>query len=121
MPPIVRVALGIPLLLLTLAPAPVRADSIAEDVNAAAFPSFVQWGLGIPSVGWYFTPTNSLEVAGVLTNFRELFQPGDEDRTVTVEILTDRRAVGGTLIASVAQEGLIRKVDPDRVAGASRT
>ena len=62
---------------------------------------FLVWDSTLTAVGWYLTPAAPFSLTGVQTNFNAVQQTGSQDRNVTVEVLTDRRAVGGTLLRSV--------------------
>lgn len=74
-----------------------HASQTADGLNATAGNQNVTWCGNCISVGWYYVPATSYELSGIQTNFT----PGlGGDRTVTVEILTERRAVGGQLLAS---------------------
>jgi hypothetical protein len=73
------------------------ADQTADGLNATAGNQNIGWCGGCVSVGWYYVPQTAYELSGIQTNFA----PGiGSDRTVTVELLTERRAVGGHVIAS---------------------
>ncbi len=71
------------------------------DFNASRNPQFLVWGPNVSAVGWYITPNVSLNLTRIETNFNPVMQSGSQDRNVTIEILTDRRAAGGTLLRSV--------------------
>ena len=70
------------------------------DFNATRNPQFLVWDPGLTAVGWYITPNVTLNLTKIETNFNPVIQPGSQNRIVTVEILTDRRSVGGTLLRS---------------------
>ena len=69
-----------------------------NDVNSS---QFLVWDSALTAVGWYITPAAPFNLTGVQTNFNAVQQTGSQDRNVTVEVLTDRRAVGGILLRSV--------------------
>ena len=79
------------------------------DFNATRNPQFLVWDPGITAVGWYITPNISLNLGRIETNFNPVIQPGSQDRNVTLEILTDRRAVGGTLLRSVVFNSVVAR------------
>lgn len=72
------------------------------DFNATRAPTFQVWDQSLRAVGWYITPNVSLDLTRIETNFHPVIQSGSQNRTVTAEILTDRRSFGGTLLRSVA-------------------
>ncbi len=82
-------------------PPPTQTNLGYNDVLA---PQLLVWcngsGLTCNSVGWYFTPSVNFNLTAVQTNFNAVVQPGSQDREVTIEILSDRRFVGGTLLRS---------------------
>ncbi|MCY7376599.1 MAG: VCBS repeat-containing protein, partial [Pyrinomonadaceae bacterium] len=69
-----------------------------NDVNSS---QLLVWDATLTAVGWYITPAVPFSLTGVQTNFNAIQQTGSQDRNVTVEVLTDRRAAGGTLLRSV--------------------
>lgn len=104
-----RLPLSLPVLLLSLVfvalgpPRRAEADTVALDGNFGFVPEFLQWCLACPAVGWYLTPAADLPLTGFQTKFRGLFQAGAEDRSVTFEVLTERRDVpGASLLASAS-------------------
>ena len=70
------------------------------DFNATRNPQFLVWGQSVTAVGWYITPNVSLNLTRIETNFHPVLQSGSQNRNVTVELLTDRRAANGTLLRS---------------------
>lgn len=73
--------------------ADIKADGLNDDKN----PQFLGWCSGCTVVGWYYIAPFDYDLSGIQTNF----EPGvGAERTVTVEILTDRRFAGGALLAS---------------------
>lgn len=75
-------------------------SSAVFDFNATRTPSFLVWDPSLTAVGWYITPNVSLNLSKIETNFSPVVQSGSQNRNVTVEILTDRRSIGGTLLRS---------------------
>lgn len=67
--------------------------------NAALTPTFSFWDPSLTAVGWYITPTISMNLTRIETNFSPA---GGGNRNVTIELLNDRRAVGGALMRSAA-------------------
>jgi hypothetical protein len=98
-----RARLAITALALALARAgSASADTVAQDINAGSTASFLAWCGGCTSVGWYYTPAQAFFLSGIQTKFRGLNQAGSQDRTVVVELLTERRAAGGSVLASAS-------------------
>ena len=82
----------------TPTPTPTPAPAI-YNFNATLNPaSNTVWDATLTAVGWYITPNISMNLTRVETNFSSA---GGSNRNVTIEVLTDRRAVGGTLLRSV--------------------
>ncbi|MGI8786953.1 MAG: FG-GAP repeat domain-containing protein [Pyrinomonadaceae bacterium] len=59
---------------------------------------FIVWDASLRAVGFYIKPSISFNLTGVQTNFNPVQQSGSQDRDVTIELYTDRPAVGGTLL-----------------------
>ena len=98
-------------------PPPTQTNLGYNDVLA---PQFLVWcnggGQTCTSVGWYFTPSVNFNLTAVQTNFNAVQQPGSQDRDVTIEVLSDRRFVGGTLLRSATFNSSIAR---GRLGGAS--
>lgn len=93
-----RVA-GLVLLLFGM-PALARGQTVlgGYNVNETPWP-FMYYGGPLESIGWYYTAPADMLINGVQTRFGDPFQV-DGARDVTVQVLTDRPAAGGTLLRS---------------------
>lgn len=92
----------------TPTPTPTSAPTL-YDFNATRFPNFLVWGPNVSAVGWYITPNISMNLTKIETNFNPVIQSGSQNRIVTVEILTNRRAAGGTLLRSATFDSAIAR------------
>ncbi len=91
-----------------------RAHTVADVVNDTSEPIFNGfWCAGCASVGWYYTPPVSYDLVAIQTNF-DAFHGAN--RQVTIEVLTDRRAVGGMLLRSATFDSATAR---DEMGGAS--
>jgi hypothetical protein len=90
----------IALSVLALAAQCVQAATLQDDVNGGATPPFVFYG-GPNNIGWYYTANNSYLLSGIYTFF-EPVPNGSGAHHITVQIWTDRPAVGGTLLGEGA-------------------
>ncbi len=85
-------------LLLLAAPVVVQGQTVLGGYNVNGTPDvFSYYGAGILSVCWSYTAPIDMLISGVQTQFADLYEPAT-DRDVTVQVLTDRPAVGGTLL-----------------------
>jgi hypothetical protein len=97
------------------AAAPARAHLVVDGVNANAEPAFNVWCDNCASIGWYYTPSFSYDLTAVHTHFDQFH---GTNRQVTVEILTDRRAMGGTPLRSATFDSAVARTS---TGGASFT
>ena len=67
-------------------------------VSFNEFATLTNKAFGASSIGWYFTPTSSFFVTSISTRFNGAVAAADRD--VTVELWSDRQAVGGSLLRS---------------------
>lgn len=67
-------------------------------VSFNEFATLTNKAFGASSIGWYFTPTSSFFLTSVSTRFNGAIAA--DDRNVTVELWSDRQAVGGSLLRS---------------------
>jgi hypothetical protein len=79
-----------------LAAATLASGATIDNINGSATPPFVVYG-GPLNIGWYYTPGFSYNLTGISTFF-EPVPNGTGSRTVTLQIRTDRPAVGGTVL-----------------------
>ena len=105
--PPVATSVGAPSPTPTLTPTPTPSGTptptpgptpLVYNFNASAGPTFSFWDPSLTAVGWYITPNVSMNLTKIETNFSTA---SGANRNVTLEILTDRRAAGGTLLRSV--------------------
>lgn len=76
--------------------APAMAATI-DSINPNATPPFVEYA-GPQDIGWYYTPTFSYTLTGITTEFVAV-PNGTGQRTITVQIQTERPVNGGTVLA----------------------
>lgn len=76
-------------------------DSINPDASPLARTEFATTFTGI---GWYYTPGFDYNLNGIFTYF-EPIPNGTGDHTLTVQIQTDRPAIGGTLLGQASFAG----------------
>ncbi len=67
-------------------------------VSFNEFATLTNKAFGASSIGWYFTPTSSFFLTSVSTRFNGTVAA--DNRDVTVELWSDRQAVGGSLLRS---------------------
>jgi hypothetical protein len=78
--------------------APAVGQPVQVDVNPTA-PLHSSYFKAKSSVGWYFTPTSAFFLSVIQTRFNPAAGP-NQDRTVTVELWSDRPTLGGRLLRS---------------------
>lgn len=71
-------------------------STLQDNINGSAVPPFVRYA-GPTNIGWYYTANSTYNLDGISTNF-EPVSNGTGSRTITVQIWTDRPAVGGSLL-----------------------
>lgn len=79
-----------------LAAATLASGATIDNINGSATPPFVVYA-GPLNIGWYYTPGFSYNLTGISTLF-EAVPNGTGSRTITLQIWTDRPAVGGTVL-----------------------
>ena len=81
-----------------LVPAALLAQPVQVDVNPASALQAKQF-TNISSIGWYFTPTSTFFLNAIQTRFNPA-RGTNVDRTVSVELWSDRPTMGGSLLRS---------------------
>lgn len=84
--------------LLATAAVPTAAQPVQININTTSTLGKFTYGR-VSSVGWYWTPTTSFFLSAIHTKFNSTVG-ANVDRTVSVELWSNRPAVGGSLLAS---------------------
>src|SRR3954449_12655533 len=68
-----------------------------DNINGSAVPAPSVFFDGISAIGWYYTPSFGYSLTGISSYFDPLFS--SSDRTVTVQIQSERPTNGGGVLA----------------------